>query len=196
MHGWIKKCAALLRAARCVWERVGLDYAALTRFFQQGKVTPNAPRPPPRAYVVDQAMALVVAALENALKACIVAKHGYKDTGGRLPKELRHHRIAELAACGDVAPADDDERDALTFGEEIFSWVGRYPAPLSAKEYPTDRSINPSRAWHAYLRLITRAVETAARMEYARGMRGPNGEESEFAFVARQRDYFEDEAAL
>jgi hypothetical protein len=142
-----------------------------------------------------QAAFLGALAVENALKALILARIAHLRAGSetpltKLPKGITGHDLGDLARKAGLVTCDAGELQILEAGEHIIAGCGRYPTMTKAEETPSRISMNPQGAFDACERLCLRCVEEIAKTTHPRfaGAR-PLGE-----FVAEECKRFEQDS--
>jgi hypothetical protein len=174
---WLESGAALLRAAKALRRQYRIDAAHEQRvaetakefFKKQSKPEPIFVDGPRYRTINAQVAFLGCLAVENALKALIAARtlaaHGNPSTG-KLPKVLKSHDLQDLASAANAKlPAQDDhEREVLEEGDRVIEYIGRYPSPLEASEFPVGFACEPNRVLDACERLFFRNVEECGRL--------------------------------
>jgi hypothetical protein len=79
--------------------------------------------PPSTTYV---AFFLAALAIENLLKGCVVIKHPEYLKDGELSREIKTHRLLDLASEADLTLSADEE-DFCRIGTAAIEIFGRYP---------------------------------------------------------------------
>jgi hypothetical protein len=180
---WLMSSAALLRAAKAVLRQTVIDDDARQTVIRHHIV--GAPSTAwmnrashilaaqPGCSILNAQVALLASlAVENALKALVVARTlaaGGNPSSGRLPKALKCHDLQNLASRvhADLAPINDFESELLAEGGRFIEYLGRYPVPLAAKDFPVGSSVHPRRVCSASEAIFLRAVAEAARLMHA-----------------------------
>jgi hypothetical protein len=192
---WLDCGSELLRASKAVARQSAIDAGAqriwLASAFSGGEQQP----PPRRASVISQAAFLGVLAVENGLKGIIAASRlaaRTVTTATKLPKDFdkKGHDLEALAKRAGFTTSDAAENEVLRGGEWITVGTGRYPTMRTAKETPSQHSMNPQGTFDACERLFFACVDAAARTLYVAGTRhAGDGLETagEFADVWRKK---------
>ncbi|MDF0650733.1 MAG: hypothetical protein P0121_04575 [Nitrospira sp.] len=130
---WELKAAELEYAAEVLWLRQMNDFPLQ---LSRAKAPPAS---------ISVALMLYGLAIENLLKAIIVATGSPLDKNGRI--SFKMHKLSELARSAGIRVAQKDEffLNKLT---EFVEWAGRYPVPLSFQKMQPfrwpDRTFGPA----------------------------------------------------
>lgn len=75
--------------------------------------------------------------IENLLKAIIVKKNSEDDKKviSKLPTVIKSHDLLKLVESAHVSYLSRDYPDILSKLKECIIWYGRYPVPISARDY-------------------------------------------------------------
>lgn len=161
-HTWFLAAADLLRTAELVAPEVEAWWRTLQKRNHGSKeISPE--RRVQRVYFM-----LVGHAAENLCKAALVARLSAAERvvverGGKLPADLKSHRLLRLVrAIG--FPCGDDELFLLPRLEMCSVWFGRYPVPVEARrlfrqEIPDGTATNTGYFWSGDTRGVREFVE-------------------------------------
>ncbi len=111
-------------------------------------------------------------ALENILKAFLIYENPRLIENGTLSREIRLHKLSELALKSKLIPYKDRSTNTLRYFEDgLESWA-RYPCSLNINE-TKEQELLSKKMWGNYLWLV-RAYEKRFKKLIAKGWDGPH----------------------
>lgn len=138
---WRKSAQNLRYSANLLEPEIELFWQRLRNYFERGGLgRPGCPH-------MDAYYLLWGYAIENLLKACVVAVKGAtlkeqfdSGQGKRLPDPLAHHRMRKIAADAELPLSKIEE--VLLFKLEVHvQYGGKYPTPLKYTEHPSQPNV-------------------------------------------------------
>jgi hypothetical protein len=93
------------------------------------------PRHPENERLNSPASMLYGCALENAIKGCLIKKHGgFKPAKTEYGNAWARHRLIDLAVATGL-PLSNDQKLCLKSAEAFVRWAGRYPISITRQEF-------------------------------------------------------------
>ena len=134
---WRDSAQQLMNAAALLEPKLAEFWATA----REGAVPASSWRPWDDEFIATYFM-LAAFAIENALKARLVERR-LEDfrreisSTGKLPSDLKSHRLYELCVSADLKALADEEEALLRRLERSAVWYGRYPIPINSADLKT-----------------------------------------------------------
>lgn len=122
---WLRKAESLFRAYQVLATQISIDEKPKVRQKEDGRYGLDFSNQHPR--LSDPALFLLVAAVENVVKAILLERNPNYVSKGELDKKLIKHLSQNLVQ--DINELSEDERKLCEFGKSVLLNFGRYPVP-------------------------------------------------------------------
>ena len=133
---WFYEAVGLLRAAFVLWEKFSEEFEKMMKS-RVGEMTRDQMTDWNTQRFMQCYMMIAGLAIENLVKAVLVAKENIHFTKGRLPKELESHDLAKLLCRASVQLSEGETRLVARAADAIV-WKGRYAIPRLADKIPSE----------------------------------------------------------